>query len=217
MKALKDSLLILGGGGHSLVVQEALVGQMEISCLGIVDQPSSTRPSPFQIPRVGQDEDLEALFAQGWSQAVVAVGSLGDTSLRRKLRDMLAEIGFAFPCIIDSSAMISAGATISGGAFVAKGAIVQPGAFIGEMAILNTGSIVEHGCQVGAFSHVSSGAVLLGDVTVGQDTFIGGGSVVRQGIRIGSHCVIGAGSVVVKDIPDGSVAYGNPCRVRRTT
>lgn len=34
-------------------------------------------------------------------------------------------------------------------------------------------------------------------------------------VTIGSNVVIGAGSVVVKDIPDNSVAVGNPCRVIR--
>ena len=31
--------------------------------------------------------------------------------------------------------------------------------------------------------------------------------------RVGDGCVIGAGSVVTHDIPAGSVAVGNPCRV----
>ncbi len=30
-----------------------------------------------------------------------------------------------------------------------------------------------------------------------------------------NNVTIGAGSVVTKDIPDNSVAYGNPCRVMR--
>ena len=34
-------------------------------------------------------------------------------------------------------------------------------------------------------------------------------------MTIGSNVVIGAGSVVTKDIPDGVLAYGNPCRVIR--
>lgn len=33
--------------------------------------------------------------------------------------------------------------------------------------------------------------------------------------EIGDNCVIGAGSVIIKDIPENSVAYGNPCRVAR--
>ena len=40
-----------------------------------------------------------------------------------------------------------------------------------------------------------------------------GYSVVVPGVHIGSNVVIGAGSVVTKDIPDWSVAVGNPCRV----
>ena len=34
-------------------------------------------------------------------------------------------------------------------------------------------------------------------------------------IRIGDNVVIGAGSVVTKDIPSDTIAYGNPCKVRR--
>ena len=35
------------------------------------------------------------------------------------------------------------------------------------------------------------------------------------GVHIGDNVVIGAGSVVTKDIPDWSIAAGNPCRVIR--
>ena len=35
------------------------------------------------------------------------------------------------------------------------------------------------------------------------------------GVTIGSNVVIGGGSVVVKDIPDNSVAVGNPCKAIR--
>ena len=37
-----------------------------------------------------------------------------------------------------------------------------------------------------------------------------------QGVTIGDGTVIGAGSVVTHDIPDNSVAAGNPARVIRT-
>jgi len=32
-------------------------------------------------------------------------------------------------------------------------------------------------------------------------------------VKIGNGCVIGAGSVVTKDIPDNSMAVGNPAKV----
>lgn len=54
------------------------------------------------------------------------------------------------------------------------------------------------------------------EITIGDNVWIGGNSVVCPGVHIGDNVVIGAGSVVTKDIPDWSIAAGNPCRVIRT-
>jgi len=48
---------------------------------------------------------------------------------------------------------------------------------------------------------------------IGEDSHIGANSVVLAGVKIGKRCQIGAGSVVTKDIPDFSVAVGNPAKV----
>ncbi|MBQ9306516.1 MAG: sugar O-acetyltransferase [Clostridia bacterium] len=53
------------------------------------------------------------------------------------------------------------------------------------------------------------------DIHIGDNTWIGAGVIVTPGVTIGKNCVIGAGSVVTRDIPDGTVAVGNPCRVLR--
>lgn len=50
-------------------------------------------------------------------------------------------------------------------------------------------------------------------VTIGNNVFIGVNTIIMPGITIGSNVIIGAGSVVTKDIPDNSVAVGNPARV----
>lgn len=52
-------------------------------------------------------------------------------------------------------------------------------------------------------------------VTVGSHSWIGGDVVITPGVTIGENCVIGAGSVVTKNIPDNSIAVGNPCKVIR--
>ena len=53
----------------------------------------------------------------------------------------------------------------------------------------------------------------IGRVTIGDNCFIGLGSIILPTVKIGNNCIIGAGSVVTKDIPDNSIAAGNPCRV----
>ena len=50
-------------------------------------------------------------------------------------------------------------------------------------------------------------------VTIGADVWVGGGALILAGVRIGSGAIIGAGSVVTRDIPERTLAVGNPCRV----
>lgn len=52
-------------------------------------------------------------------------------------------------------------------------------------------------------------------ITIGDNCWLAGGVTVCAGAKIGSGCVIGAGSVVTGEIPENSLAYGNPCRVAR--
>ena len=53
-------------------------------------------------------------------------------------------------------------------------------------------------------------------VTIGDNVWICTGAIILPGVTIGADSVIGAGSVVTKDIPDNTIAVGNPCRVLRT-
>lgn len=52
-------------------------------------------------------------------------------------------------------------------------------------------------------------------ITVGDDVWFGANVTVLPGVKIGSNVVIGAGSPVNIDIPDNSLAFGNPCKVHR--
>lgn len=53
----------------------------------------------------------------------------------------------------------------------------------------------------------------IGRICIGNNVFIGANSIILPNVAIGDNCIIGAGSVVVRDIPSGSVAVGNPCKV----
>lgn len=90
-----------------------------------------------------------------------------------------------------------------------------------DVAAVRIGSRVMFGpgVQVYAATHPLSAAVrrtgleMGKDIEIGNDVWIGGGAIICPGVRIGARCVIGAGSVVTRDIPAGSFAAGNPCRV----
>ena len=63
---------------------------------------------------------------------------------------------------------------------------------------------------------VDSRNYAIGEVVIGENCWIGAGVIILKNVHIGNNCVIGAGSVVTKDIPNNSIAVGNPAKVIRT-
>jgi acetyltransferase-like isoleucine patch superfamily enzyme len=55
--------------------------------------------------------------------------------------------------------------------------------------------------------------VVTKQITIEDNVWVGANCVITAGVTIGKHAIIGAGSVVTKNIPDYSVAVGNPARV----
>lgn len=203
-------LLLIGGGGHCRSVLDTLTELNIFDEIGIVDK--SLKSSNLNI--VGTDNDLPDLFENGWKYAFITVGSIGNTDSRRTLYLQAQNIGFEFPIIVDKSAIVSRNAQIGEGTFIGKRVVVNTESVIGTCGIINTGAIIEHDCKLGDFVHIAPGTTICGEGKIGNDSHIGAGSSVRQQISIGENCLIGVGSAVVSDIPDNSIAYGNPCKVK---
>ncbi len=80
---------------------------------------------------------------------------------------------------------------------------------IGDNAAMAHVTVLTHD----ASTKVKLGYSKIGRVKIGNDVFIGHGTIILPGVTIGDNVVIGAGSVVKSDIPDNTVAVGNPARV----
>ena len=80
---------------------------------------------------------------------------------------------------------------------------------IGNNVTIVRSSILVHDASL----NKTIGFTKYGKVEIGNDVFIGLGSIILPNVKIGDRVVIGAGTVVSKDIPDNSIAVGNPCRI----
>jgi len=130
---------------------------------------------------------------------------------------------------IDPSAFIAPGAVIMGDVTVAADCSVFFGAVIRaehDRITIGRGTNIQDNCVL----HVDTGlpmtigrdvtvghTAILHGCTVGDNTLIGMGAIVLNGAVIGKNCIIGAGALVPQNavIPDGTLAFGSPARVRR--
>lgn len=89
---------------------------------------------------------------------------------------------------------------------------------IGEYCKITRGCIIlQHDYSRSVFRRVY-GDIIDGcrKTSIGNNVFIGMNSIILMGSKIGNNVIIGAGSVVCGEIPDNTVAAGNPARVIRT-
>ena len=64
-----------------------------------------------------------------------------------------------------------------------------------------------------ASTQIPLGVSKVGRVVIGDNVFVGQGAIILPNTHIGNRVVIGAGAVVSKDIPDNSIAVGNPIQI----
>ena len=208
---MPDPIIMLGGGGHALVVAEAaaLAG---FRIAGLHPDPVATRL--LGIPRLGSLDN----FLAASSPAPPAVLAFGDLAFRRSLLDRLGQHQARFArAVVHPAAVVHASATLGLGVYVGPTAVVHSFAVVGDHAIINTAAVVEHECRIAQNAHLAPGAILGGRVTIGEDTLVGLGSRVLPNLSVGSNATIAAGAVVTREVSPGRTVVGSPARPRMLT
>lgn len=207
---MSTRIVIIGAGGHGLVVADILLASGTLDVVGALDDnPALTGTRILDVPVLGSTDLLTQIPHDG---VIVAVG---DNLRREQLSNELLERGERLVVARHPHASVAADAEIGPGCMISAGAVIAPGVHLGTGVILNTRCSVDHHNAIGAFAHVAPGVTLGGNVIVGARSLIGLGASVMPGRRIGANAIIGAGAVVVHDIPDGVVAAGVPARIQR--
>ncbi|QDT90108.1 acetyltransferase [Gimesia algae] len=212
MNHSRESIILLGGGGHAKVLIDLILQGESFQVIGILDPDLVIGHHIKGIKVLGSDAGLVGIQEQGVKHAAVAIGSVHSNQLREKLFNQCRDLGFQQPALIHPRAFLASDVTLCEGVQVMAGAIVQTDTIIGEGVVVNTGSRIDHDCKISKHSFLAPGVILCGGVSVGENAFLGAGSVVIQGVKIGKNAVIAAGAVVTRDVRDGALVKGVPAK-----
>ena len=208
MYELPTEFIILGAGGHALVLK-ALADAAGMSVVGVSDpglhaaDVAQWRVLPvFIYYGILEHQDAEKIGL------INGIGQLPGSKARKNIQLKFMIAGFYFPPCVHPSAWVCDDVKLGVGCQIMAGAIVQPGCEIGIGSIINTKASIDHDCTIGDHVHIAPGATLCGNVTAGEGAFIASGAVVIQNINIGCDAILGAGATLVNDLKDRTCFIG---------
>lgn len=207
-------LYILGKSEGYLSFFLETVGQLGYKEAVLVNNVSVLPINPYQNRLLQLTETDEAGFAARSAAAQLTLGA-GKPKTRKRIADHFAaalRAGDTWINVISANATLASTVLTGKGIYIEPGAVVSAHSMLGDFVFLNRQSSIGHHTTIGSFCSIMPGSHIAGFCSIGDGTMIGMGSVVFDGVTIGRNCIIGGGSVVTKDIPEGVVAFGNPCK-----
>jgi len=151
---------------------------------------------------------------------IICIGN-PQAKIREEKANLLINLGLRPVSIVSDSAIIYDDVILGKGIQILDNVIIHPGSKIGDYCIILSNTLIDHDCTIGKCVELSGGVNLAGRIHIGDYTWMGIGSTTfadqKSEIprKIGSNCIIGAQSLVNKDIPNNSIAYGVPAKVKK--
>jgi sugar O-acyltransferase (sialic acid O-acetyltransferase NeuD family) len=180
--------------------------------LGFIDNdPAKQGTSFYGFPVIGTVEDIPAcLDADTYFVNLIT----GSAAARYEVTKNAVAKGARLTNFIHPSVDLTM-THIGLGNYVQEGVVLQAEVVLGDNSSVHIGAMIGHESRIGNSTFVAHAASISGCCEIGDGCFIGTNATILPRIKIGKWSIIGAGSVVNKDVPDYSVAIGNPARVIR--
>jgi len=121
-------------------------------------------------------------------------------------------------CIIGDDVSVWTGSVIDYGTRIGCGVRIHTSCYVAQYSELEDGVFLAPGVMLAndLYPGVAASAERMCGPLLKAGAQLGVNVTVLPYVTIGAAAVIGAGSVVTRDVPDGTVAYGNPAVPKRS-
>ena len=206
-----SELLIIGCGGHSRFLL-GLIRESLFNAYGIIDLGKDWDNSEtiMGVSVIGCLNSIDEQYSLNYRDVVLGIG---DNCFREATFNDLKGMGFKFPNLIHSTAVIDCSANLGVGNVIGPKVVIGAEVSVGDNNIINSGAIVEHQTSIGNHNHVSLSATICGNVSVGSRVFLGANSTVIEKITVSDDTTLGAGGTLISSTKtDGLTLVGCPAR-----
>ena len=207
------NIILIGARGHARSVADVINAEGQYRITGLIDSFQKPGTICFGYEIIGGEKDLPQICHDlNIHKIFIAIGdNYQRQAMAKRVQEAIPDIEF-ITCI-HPSAIIGSDIKIGAGTAIMPGVIIISGCSIAEGCLLNTASSIDHDGIMKPYSSFGPGVIAGGRLLLGERSSINLGAKIVNDISIGHDTLIGAGSVVTKDIPDFSIAVGNPARV----
>lgn len=207
---MKD-VIVVGASGYGRevfqYVKDVSRHDTDIRAKGLLDDDATLRGSMGGEDIIG---DTYTYAIQEHDRFVISAGS---PDVRHTLAERLAGRGAKFFTLIHPNAYVAPTARIGAGCIVSPYASVCSYAQLEDHILLVVYASVAHDCRIGSYCSFSPYSAVAGGGVVGSKVFLGSHALVTPLRHVGQESKIAAGAVVYHDVPERSLATGNPAKV----
>ena len=141
----ESGIVVIGAGGHGVVVASALVAAGFHVAAFYDDDPRLWGHDVEGAPVIGPVSESKSSDRR----AIVAIG---DNAVRRRVVDGL---DLDWMTVIHPFSWVAPGVEVDRGSFIGAGTVIQPGSVIGSHVILSGRVGLGHDAHVASFAHLS--------------------------------------------------------------
>ncbi len=121
-------------------------------------------------------------------------------------------------CVIGDDVSVWSNSVVDYGCRIGDGVKIHSNCYVAQFTEIEDEAFLAPGVTIAndLYPGQPASAVLMSGPSIGARAQIGANVTILPFVRIGAGSLIGAGAVVARDIPEGSIAFGNPATVRGT-
>lgn len=205
------NIIVVGASGYGReifqYVKDASQHDGEFRAKGLLDDDLALRDAVGGDAIIG---DTHTYQVQDNDRFLI---SAGVPHVRDTLAQRLASRGAEFFTLIHPTAYVAPTARVGAGCILSPYASVGSYAELDEHVLLVMYASVAHDSRVGRYCSFSPYAAVAGGSIIGPKVFLGPNALVTPLRQVGKESKIAAGSVVYRDVPERSLATGNPARI----